>query len=209
MSGLLNDKARIPRTEAADLDDRRGAPRFALLIQAAKLICSGREYLCIVRDASSEGLKIKHFGHLPESDGFTIELSNGECFAVDLVWQDDHAAGLRFANEVDFARIVGLARNDAPRRPLRLDISAPASLSRNGDSCDATLCNLSQQGAGVICDAHLAIDQFVRLDVEGLPEIFAKVRWRRGSEYGLIFETTLKFEELASSVARLHAANSP
>ena len=55
------------------------------------------------------------------------------------------------------------------------------------------------------CQAHLAIDQFVRLDIDGLPEIFAKVRWRRGGEYGLIFDTTLKFEDLASAVAKINA----
>jgi len=37
----------------------RAAPRFTLLIRAAKLIADGREFLCIIRDASATGLKPK------------------------------------------------------------------------------------------------------------------------------------------------------
>ena len=34
-----------------------------------------------------------------------------------------------------------------------------------------------------------------------LPEILTKVRWRKGNLYGLVFDTTFQFAELARTVA--------
>ena len=62
----------------------------------------------------------------------------------------------------------------------------------------ATIGNLSQQGALVSTGEHLALAQRIRIEADGLPAIAAKVRWRRDEEYGLSFEDTFQFAELAA-----------
>jgi hypothetical protein len=62
----------------------------------------------------------------------------------------------------------------------------------------ATIGNLSQQGALVSTPEHLSLAQRVRIEGEGLRGIAAKVRWRRGEAYGLSFEDTFQFAELAA-----------
>jgi hypothetical protein len=66
---------------------------------------------------------------------------------------------------------------------------------------DATIRNISLQGAQIDCEARLAIDQRLRLSSKDLPEIVTKVRWRKGNLYGLVFDTTFQFAELARIVA--------
>jgi len=185
--------------------ERRKSARFALLIRAAKLIVEEREFLCVVRDASADGLKIRYFGEFPECENLQIELANGETFRVELVWKDEPYAGLRFEDTVDLSRIVSLSESDLPKRKLRLKTDVPADVACEGRIFPATVRNISQQGAGIECAERFSEHQLIRLGIDGLPELFAKVRWRRGAEHGLVFETTLGFEELAEAVFRLNS----
>jgi hypothetical protein len=56
----------------------RRAPRFTLLVRAAKLIADGREYLCVLRDASATGVKVRVFHPLPAYQTIELETGNGE-----------------------------------------------------------------------------------------------------------------------------------
>ena len=60
------------------------------------------------------------------------------------------------------------------------------------------ICNLSQQGAQVHTQEKLSLIQRVRIVAEGMPEVAGKVRWRRNDDYGLSFEDTFQFAELAA-----------
>jgi hypothetical protein len=182
-------------------EERRKSPRFTLLIQTAKLISSRGEFLCIVRDASCDGVRIRHFGQLPDERFLEFELANAEGFPVELVWQDEEYAGLKFPAEVDLDRIVKLSNENLPRRRLRLRTVLEGTLSFGGLSCPVTIRNISQQGAGIECREKLAIEQLVKLETDELEPIFAKVRWRKGLDYGLVFEETLNHARLARIVA--------
>lgn len=184
-----------------DPANRRSAPRFTLLIRTAKLVLGEREYLCIIRDASRTGVKLRLFNELPQAEGFELELANGERFAVEPVWMSDDHAGFRFPEEIDVVRLIDPNRGPYPNRKLRLRTLITGELGWGHDSCDIVFENLSQQGAGIICDERLAIDQLVRVRMGPLPQFYAKVRWRKKPHYGLIFEQTLTFEELARLVA--------
>lgn len=187
--------------------ERRVSPRFALLIRAAKLIIGEKEYLCIVRDASVEGVKIRHFGPLPECDILTIELANGETFLAELVWASDSHAGLKFRSGVDLSRLVSISQGDLPKRELRLKTNTTALIERECGSLTALVRNLSQRGALIECHERLARGEMLRLSIEGLWPVLAKVLRRHGTEYGLIFETTLTYEELGSTIARFNAVD--
>src|SRR5690606_20786923 len=60
---------------APDFMDMREAPRFALLIRSAKLICDSGEYLCIIRDVSETGVRLRLFHPLPPDQLLTLELA--------------------------------------------------------------------------------------------------------------------------------------
>jgi hypothetical protein len=202
MAALPSTARAGPQADGGEAqEDRRKSPRFTLLIQTAKLISSRGEFLCIVRDASADGVRIRHFGHLPEERFLEFELANGEGFPVELVWQDEEYAGLKFPAETDLERIVTLSNGTLPKRRLRLRTVLEGTLSFGGLTCPATIRNLSQQGAGIECREKLAIEQLVRLQSDELDPIFAKVCWRRDIHYGLVFEETLSHARLAAIVA--------
>lgn len=182
--------------------DLRESPRYTLLMRAAKLVSRDGEFLCVVRDASETGVNIRLFHALPDNEYLLLEFPNGDRHRLQLVWQQDDRAGLKFAESADIARLLdGPSRYS--KRPIRVNLDMPVRLTTGLQRCQGRLIDLSQQGAKVLCSDRFAIDQRVKLAGDGLPEVNAKVRWRRENAYGLVFEDTFQFGDLAHIVARI------
>jgi hypothetical protein len=182
--------------------EHRRDPRFTLLIRAAKLIAPNGEYMCILRDASASGVRAQVFHALPKHRHFLLELPNGDRHRIELVWERDGHAGFRFEDRVELAQLIG-DPGPFPKRPVRLAVQLPALISSQGITMGVVIRNLSQTGARIECDSHLAIDQTLRLEAEQLPTIQARVRWRKGNDYGVVLDHTFRFEELARLVGAL------
>jgi hypothetical protein len=195
--------------------DLRGAPRFALLMRVAKLVVGGRERFCVIRDASTSGLKIRLFTPLPATDALPatgampepllIELANGDRHAVECMWNANDHAGLRFVEPIALDRLLDEARAAGRRRHVRLRIALDGMLTSGKETVPATFADISQQGAAIDCEKWLMINELVKIETERLPAIFAKVRWRQHPRYGLIFEQTFVLEELDRLCADLPA----
>jgi len=183
-------------------DDERSAPRFTLLIRSAKLTSADAEYLCVVRDASASGISVRTFHPLPAEVPLTLELPNGDRHELERVWEEEGKAGFRFAKPTELERIVeGPSRFS--KRALRVNLELPCEIFASLRRFKATLRNLSQQGALITTDEKLSLVQRVKLSAPGLPEVTAKVRWRRGDQYGLSFEDNFQFSDLALIVFNL------
>jgi hypothetical protein len=81
---------------------------------------------------------------------------------------------------------------------VRVRVDVPCWLTAGDRRARATLANLSQQGALISTQEHLSLAQRIKIAGDGLPEIAAKVRWRRNNHYGLSFEDTFQYAELAA-----------
>lgn len=195
--------------EAEAATEQRGAPRFTLLIRTAKLICPDGEHLCVVRDASQEGLKARVFGPVPEHTPLIVELANGERHDVVKIWQDGDIAGFRFARPVGIERLLADAPEGLRKRSVRLQLALPATLTVAGREFEATFRDISQHGACLHCAERIALNARVALASAMLPPLDAHVRWRRAPLYGVIFAQTFRFDELARITAALRGQRGP
>jgi hypothetical protein len=187
--------------------DQRGAQRIGVLIRPAKLVAPSGEYLCVLRDASSTGVKVRCFHPLP-AQGMVLELGNGDRYEVDRMWEQGDHAGLRFRSPVPLEYLVK-ETGPYPKRPVRLRMTLPALLVAGRDVVPATVHDLSQQGARIECEQQLALDRRFRLEIRGVAPIEAKVRWRRLPAAGLVFETTFRLEDFARLAFRLQPLPQP
>ena len=194
----ISDPAASPRS----FEDMRGAQRFTLLIRTAKLVCESGEFLCIIRDVSETGVRLRLFHALPAEPRMALELSNGEVYFIERVWERDSHAGFRFAAPIDVQAFIAEV-SPYPRRQLRLRIQFPAVLTSDGQASVATARDLSPQGAKIETTRFLALGQRVRLEGDRFPATVAKVCWRSGREYGLVFEQVFTLEALAVLAAGL------
>jgi hypothetical protein len=185
---------------AVDEAEQRAATRYTPVIRAAKITGESGEFLCVVSDISATGVSVRLFHALPRDKSLQLVMPNGDQLAIEPIWAQDGRAGFRFAADVNLQRVLS-GKGEWPKRPIRLNLGLPATLSGLTGQFDATIRNLSLQGAQIECDARLAIDQRLRLSSRVLPEIVTKVRWRKRNLYGLVFDDTFQFADLARIAA--------
>jgi hypothetical protein len=189
-------------TELSEDDDSRRAPRFRLLIRAAKLITAYGEFICVLRDVSSTGISVKLFHALPDCKEMELELQCGDRFNIERRWIRGREAGFEFTGRVNVDRLISEV-SEFPKRALRLGLQFPARLKTVSGQAEAFIENISQQGARIECNQLYAIDQTVRIESPGMPEIRSKIRWRNGSQYGVVFDDTFTLQSLAELAARM------
>lgn len=200
--------ARLEPTAPAAGDEQRVAPRFTLLIRAAKLVSAQGEFVCVIRDVSETGVCVRLFHALPSCKEFALHMPAGALYEVMKVWEKGNEAGFTFADGVEVERLVNES-SEYPKRGLRLGLCFPVTINMLTGTREAIVENLSQQGARLTSDALLAIDQTVRIAMPGLSdnprEVRAKVRWRRAQQYGVVFDDTFALGDFARLAALLQA----
>lgn len=187
-------------TEPAQFQPDNGqseGPHFTLLFRTAKIIIDKREFLCIIRDVSPTGVRLQIFHPLPEAAAFLLELANGNRYPIELAWSDGDFADFRLANKIHLRRLIKDPDNRHAERQIRLRTLLRGVIKSDNRVIGIQFRDVSQQGACIECDEFLAIDQLVYIETAILPPLFAKVRWRKRPHYGLIFEQTFRFAELA------------
>lgn len=193
---------------APDHSDQRAAPRFTLLIRAAKLVSPNGEFVCVIRDVSETGVSVRLFHALPQGAPLELHMPGGGSYEVEAVWGRDNEAGFRFAEAIDVSRMISEA-GEYPKRGLRLQVYFPIRISTLTQRAEGFIANLSQQGARIECEGLFAIDQNLRIEaLEPIPEfseVRAKVRWRRDRDYGVVFEDTFTLGDFARLAARLQS----
>jgi len=202
----MNDPVH-PGTGIEDEADLRAAPRVSLLIRPAKLIAPSGEYLCVLRDASVTGVKVRCFHPLP-AQAMVLELGNGDRYEVERMWEQDDHAGLRFRQPAPVEYLIK-ETGPYPKRPVRLRLTLSALLVADRDVLRVIIHDLSQQGARIECPESLALDRRFRLEIPGLSPIVSKVRWRRLPAAGLVFEETFRLEDFARLAFRLQPLPEP
>lgn len=197
-----------PAAEHPSYEDLRGARRISLMLRAAKLLCESGEYVCVVRDVSATGTKLRLFHEAPPETHLVLELANGDRFAMERMWLRDDHAGFRFAGTID-VDVFMEERSPYPRRPIRLNLNLPAQVRMAGIESQAMLVNMSQQGACIEAGSKLASHEQLRLDVEGLPPRIGHVCWRDGHKHGLVFQQSWRLDEFALHALALQPFGAP
>lgn len=180
--------------------ERREAKRFTSLIRASKIAIDHREAICVIRDVSTTGISLRLFHDLPKAERYELALPSGGRYPINYVRSAQECHSFTFAKEVDLGRLV---IDDAAfaRRQLRVSLCAHALLTADFGQARSTIYNLSQQGALVQTSAILAVEQKIKLEVENLPIIYARVRWRNDDYFGLVFDNTFNLQDFAVRIA--------
>lgn len=207
---IENTGSGIGWDEVEPATEKRAAPRFTLLIRTAKLIAPEGEFLCVVRDASQDGMKARVFRTvpIPEDTPLIVEFGNGERLPVIKIWQDGDIAGFRFLQPVAIDRLLADAPEGLRKRSVRLRLALPVTLTVAGRAIPATYRDISQHGACLHCEERLPVNARIALASAVLPPLEAHIRWRRAPLYGVIFTQAFRFDDLARLTSSLHCGAS-
>ena len=178
--------------------ESRNTDRTALVaMRPAKLLCESGEYVCLIRDVSATGVKLGLFHHLPDISHAFLELANGEIYPMLGVWSAERQASFHFTQPIDQAELIA-EPGAFPRRAIRLAVSRPGMAYADGVLRSLKLRDISQNGACFASDTRYALGQTMVLSLDTIPELTAWVRWRRGRNYGVVFDTSLRLDQLAA-----------
>lgn len=207
MAALTDSRrnAPVPGTSGeADVPqfEKRQGMRLTLLIRTAKLINRHGEFLCVIRDVSDKGVKLRLFHPIPLQNGALLELANGDRYAIGVIWQTGLEAGFRFEEPIDLRAFIA-ETGQHPKRQLRLALTCLGGILANDVVHEATIRNISRQGMQIETSASLALDQRIIVQAPGLPDIDAIVRWRSRPDFGLALRHIFSFRDLANTVAKL------
>lgn len=187
-------------------NDRRSQPRLALLLRSGKLVGPRGEFLCIVRDLSESGARLRLFHPLVDETDLSLEIVNRQRFIVEKVWEDADEAGFRFVDDINLRGFLS-GTGPFPKRPLRIHLHHLATLKYAGRVTAAVIHDLSREGVRIQTSEHLAISQNIRIESEHLPIFEATVRWRRHPFYGLSLHHVMTLEDLAHRVHKVQLVN--
>lgn len=185
-----------------NLGEDRTENRVTILLRSAKLVgCSG-EFVCIIRDVSQSGVRLRLFHEVVDDRGMALETTTGDRLNLEKVWERKGEAGFRFVEPIDVKRFLAEAA-PFPKRPIRIRLNHPAVMDDGRITEEVTILDISREGAKIETNQHLAIGQTIRLKSDGLPLVDCSVRWRRHPIYGLVFRQLMGIHELASRVHKI------
>lgn len=190
-----------------DNAERRAEARAGIaLMRAAKLVTQSGEFVCLLRDVTSDGVRLRFFHAVPQDSHVLLETATGETFALIRAWQDECSAGYQFAAPVEPAMFLAQRGAEAAAE-LALRVSAAAVVRVRGESLPVRLTAISQRGAHIESARFLALGQPLLLAAAGLGEVGGWVHWRNGTAYGVIFEGLHRLDQLAEQALRINAGN--
>ena len=186
----------------SQLKTQRQSHRASLMLRRAKLVCQSGEYLTLIRDVSQEGIGLGFLHDVPPETRTILQLANGMTYPVERVWAQSRQAGYRFGCTITLDEFL---REETPHpiRPLRLNIEGTARIQDGRTAMDATLLDLSCEGAKIKGHEDIRSRGLVSFELPGLSPRLAQVRWNKEEYYGLQFQHPLDTEELADCAMRL------
>jgi PilZ domain len=176
--------------------EQRQSHRASLLLRRAKLVCQSGEYLTLIRDVSEEGIGLGFLHDVPPEARTLLQLANGMTYPVERVWAQSRQAGYRFGCTITLDEFLN-ENGPHPVRPLRLRMEGKVRIQDGRTAMEATLVDLSCEGAKIVCEDDLRTKGLISFELPGMAPQLASVRWNDGDHFGLQFQHPLTTEELA------------
>lgn len=185
---------------ATEQGDRRSANRHQLVLRVGLLEQDGRSIFCLVRNISSTGVQIRHYGRVVEGASASLRVGDEDAIPGTLVWSRNELAGLEFEQPLNpqaLLRMEQKLRGHRRRTAPRVNTALGGSLRTGGMRHFVTLCDLSIMGARVRTKKRIVFGERIVIEVPGLPSLQAHVRWSDGAEHGLAFQTPIPMQIIA------------
>lgn len=182
---------------AAD-SDRRDGERHLTLYRVGTVLVEGRRELCLIKNISAGGMMIRLYCTIEEQTPVIVELKSGQPISGRISWTREHNAGIAFDEPVDVIDILSSAM-DAPRpRMPRIETHCHATLRDGANILRVRVCDISQGGVKVECQAILPEGADIIVSLPGLDPQPGLACWVDDGFIGITFNRLLPLGELVS-----------
>ena len=124
--------------------ERREGERFLTLFRVGSLHVGERRELCLIKNVSAGGMRIRAYATIDPGTVVSIELKCGQPVGGQVTWYRDGDAGIEFDSPIDVVDLLS-AGADGPRpRMPRVQVDAAIMLREGANLSRVMLCDLSQ-----------------------------------------------------------------
>lgn len=177
-------------------EDRRSGDRMMTLYRVGSLLIAEKRELCLIRNISAGGMMVRTFCAIPEGTPLSVELKCGQPIRGVVSWARDIHVGISFDDPVDVIDLLSTSA-DGPRPRLpRIEVSSFVTLREGATIYRMRVCDISQGGLKVQCDAQLAPGSDVVVTLTGIDPQPGVVRWVHGDHVGVTFNRLLALPTL-------------
>jgi hypothetical protein len=177
-------------------EERRQGDRLMTLYRVGSLNIAGRRELCLIRNISAGGMMVRAFCAIAEGTRLLVELKCGQPIAGAVSWARDIHVGISFDEPLDVIDILSPSSEGPRPRLPRIEVSSFITLREGASIYRMRVCDISQGGLKVQCDAQLAPDSDVVVTLAGIEPQPGVVRWARGDQMGVTFNRLLALPTL-------------
>lgn len=182
-------------------NDRRVSSRQKLVMRVGVLTFGQQSTFCLIRNISARGALVRLFGRMAPGSVISLRLGDEDDIGGRIIWAENGMAGVEFDSEICPAMLVRVAQKvkiTRRRGAPRLLVELAAVVRTGGRVHRVTMCDLSMQGARLKAKDPIRFGDAVYLHVGGLPCLKSFVRWKSNQEFGVVFESPLPMQVLAS-----------
>lgn len=180
--------------------ERREGERFMTLFRVGSLAIGSRRELCLIKNVSAGGMRIRTYSPIDPGTAVSIELKCGQPVRGAVSWYRDGDAGVEFETPIDVVDLLSSsAEGPRPRMP-RVEVDAAITLREGANVSRVVLCDLSQGGMKIRCDTWRPAGTAVVAILPGLAPIAGVVCWSEDGASGISFNRPLALETLVGWV---------
>lgn len=172
---------------SADSPDRRSGERHMTLFRVGSIMVDDRRELCLIKNISAGGMKMRAYCDLREGEQISIELKCGQQVSGQVSWKRDNDVGVEFDTKVDVIDILSnTLEGPRPRMP-RIEIDCPIVFHVDGIRHQATALDVSQGGLKLRTATPIEADNDIVITLPGLAPEAGVVKWTNDDVLGVTF----------------------
>jgi hypothetical protein len=184
--------------------ERRESIRHMTLFRVGSIAIGERRELCLIKNISCGGMRIRAYGSVDIGARVEIELKCGVPITGHVGWVEDTDAGIIFDAQIDVLDLLNNSlKGPKPRMP-RVEANCIVGVREGANSLRVKACDISQGGIKVASETYFEPGSDVVVTVPGLSPIAGVVRWSEGGFVGMSFNRPIALELLVAWIRDRH-----
>lgn len=176
--------------------DRREGERHMTLYRVGSLSIGERRELCLIKNISAGGMKVRAYCPIPESTRLSVELKCGQPIAGSVSWVRDSNIGISFDQPIDVLDLLSTSLHGPRPRMPRIEVFSLVTVRDGAMTYRLRTCDISQGGLKVQGETIMAPGTDVVVTLPGLEALSGVICWAEGNQMGLTFNRLLNLSLL-------------
>ena len=191
-------------TPPADPEERRDGERHVTLYRVGSILIDGRRELCLIKNISAGGMRIRAYSSIAVGTRMSIELKCGVPIDGQASWINGSDAGISFDTAIDVLDVLSTSLEGPRPRMPRIEADCMVILRDGANHLRLRACDISQGGMKLRSTSRLPAGTEVVAMIPGFAPIPGRVCWSDSEHLGFSFNSPIPLRQLVEWIRARH-----